>query len=320
MKLLLTGGAGFIGSCFTRMAVSGELNLELSDITVLDALTYSGNLKNLDTALNEVEFINGNICDSKLVEKLVEKNDVIINFAAESHVDRSIESSKEFATTNFMGVQVLCDAIKKYGINRYIQISTDEVYGSVKNGYSKETDVLEPNSPYSATKASADLLIYSYINTYKLPIIITRSSNNYGPYQNYEKLIPTVISSLSNNRKIPIYGNGQNLRNWIHVRDNCSAISKLVSQGESGEIYNISGKTEISNLDLVKIILTYMDRDESCIEFVQDRKGHDFRYAIDNSKLIKKIGQQSEIDFMQGLKETIDWYLANQEWLVKNYY
>lgn len=320
MKLLVTGGAGFIGSCFTRMAVSGELNLSLSAITVLDALTYSGNLKNLDTALKEVEFINGNICDSKLVEKLVETHDVIINFAAESHVDRSIESSREFAITNFIGVQVLCDAIKKYGIDRYIQISTDEVYGSVKNGYSKETDVLEPNSPYSATKASADLLIYSYINTYKLPILITRSSNNYGPHQNSEKLIPTVISSLSNNRKIPIYGNGQNLRNWIHVRDNCSAISKLVSQGENGEIYNIAGETEISNLDLVKIILTFMDRDENCIEFVEDRKGHDFRYAIDNSKLIGKIGQQSEIDFKQGLRETIDWYLANPEWLVKNHY
>jgi len=302
------------------MAVSGELNLSLSGITVLDALTYSGNLKNLDTALKEIEFINGNICDSKLVQKLVKTHDVIVNFAAESHVDRSIESSREFAITNFLGVQVLCDAIKKYGIDRYIQISTDEVYGSVKNGYSKETDVLEPNSPYSATKASADLLIYSYINTYKLPILITRSSNNYGPYQNSEKLIPTVISSLSNNRKIPIYGNGQNLRNWIHVRDNCFTISKLISQGENGEIYNIAGETEISNLDLVKTILTFMDRDKNCIEFVQDRKGHDFRYAIDNSKLIRKIGQQSTIDFKQGLKETIDWYLANPEWLVKNHY
>jgi dTDP-glucose 4,6-dehydratase len=320
MKILVTGGAGFIGSCFVRMALKGEFENPISKITVLDALTYSGNLNNLNSVINskKFKFVQGNITDKNLVDSLVKNHNYIINFAAESHVDRSINSSTEFVNSNFVGVQILMDSAKKYNVEKFIQISTDEVYGSISSGFPNELAVLEPSSPYAATKAAADLLVRSYIHTFNFPAIITRSSNNYGFFQNSEKLIPKIISNLANGKKIPIYGNGSNIRNWIHVKDHCLAISKILFDGREGEIYNISGDREISNLNLAILIIDIMGKEKESIEFVTDRKGHDLRYAIDSSKLDKLIGISKKINFENGLKETINWYLENPLWMVEN--
>jgi dTDP-glucose 4,6-dehydratase len=320
MKILVTGGAGFIGSCFVRMALKGEFENPISEITVLDALTYSGSLDNLNLVINNknFKFVQGNITDRNLVDSLVKSHKYIVNFAAESHVDRSINSSTEFVNSNFVGVQILMDSAKKYKVKKFIQISTDEVYGSISSGFPDELAVLAPNSPYAATKAAADLLVRSYIHTFNFPAIITRSSNNYGFFQNSEKLVPKIISNLANGKKIPIYGDGINIRNWIHVKDNCLAISKILFNGNEGEIYNISGDKEISNLNLAMLIIDIMGKDRESIEFVTDRKGHDLRYAIDSSKLDTLIGISKKINFEDGLKETINWYLENPRWMVEN--
>lgn len=305
----------------------------------LDQLTYAGNLENLrgiETNSN-YSFVKGNICDRSLVERIVlESNiDYIVNFAAESHVDRSIEDPEIFIKSNVLGTQVLLDAAKKYNINKYVQISTDEVYGSLGNeGYFTENTPLSPNSPYSASKASADLLVRAYYKTFGLNVNITRCSNNYGPYQFPEKLIPLIIYNAINGKKIPVYGDGLNIRDWLHVNDHCSAIDSVLQNGKIGGVYNIGGNNEKTNIEIVKLILKILSEklpekriSESLISFIEDRKGHDRRYAIDSTKVCQELGWKPQIAFEDGIRMTIDWYLNNKNWLnsiinedYKNYY
>jgi dTDP-glucose 4,6-dehydratase len=316
MKLFITGGAGFIGSHFVKMAVRGNFG-KFEEILVYDALTYAGKKSNLEEVIKDrkLKFYKGDINDYKYVVKLIKGTDLVINFAAESHVDRSIQSSSEFINTNILGVHNLLKAVLDSGVNKFIQISTDEVYGSVSEGKANEKSPLMPNSPYSASKASADLIVRSYIKTHGLDAIITRSSNNYGPFQDNEKLIPRAISKLFNNEKIPVFGDGLNIRNWIHVEDNCRAIFKIIESGKSGEIYNIGGDTEISNIDLVRRISILMGKGDDTVEFVKDRQGHDFRYAVDDSKLKTDTNFNCNIDFISGIQETIEWYTSNPKYI-----
>lgn len=311
-SILVTGGAGFIGSNFTRYMLNKYNNYKIIN---LDALTYAGKLENLkDIEDNKnYKFVRGNIIDRELVYDIVSKNvEYIINFAAESHVDRSIENPDIFVETNVMGTQVLLDAALKYNIKKFIQISTDEVYGSLGGvGYFTEKTKLAPNSPYSASKASADLLVRSYYKTFGLPVNITRCSNNYGPYQFPEKLIPLMIANAYNNKELPIYGDGLNIRDWIHVNDHCSAIDKVLHKGKAGEVYNVGGNNEKKNIEIVKLILDRLEKPKSLIHYVKDRKGHDRRYAIDSAKIQKELGWKPKYTFEEGIKETIDWYLTN---------
>lgn len=314
-KILVTGGAGFIGSNFIRYMLN---KYEYYKIVNLDLLTYAGNLENLkDIKYNpNYEFIKGDIADIELVNNIVSNNiDYIINFAAESHVDNSIENPSIFIKTNIIGTQVLLDASKKYSIKKYIQISTDEVYGSLKEtGYFTEETPLAPNSPYSASKAGADLLVRSYNETFNLPVNITRCSNNYGPYQFPEKLIPLMITNAYKNKQLPLYGDGLNIRDWLHVKDHCSAIDLVLHKGKIGKIYNIGGNNEKRNIEIVKLILKNLGRQESLIEYVKDRPGHDKRYAIDSSKIQNELGWKPKYTFETGIKETIRWYLNNKDW------
>jgi dTDP-glucose 4,6-dehydratase len=312
MKILITGGAGFIGSNFIRYILKKYKNYKIFN---LDKLTYCGNLNNLrDVEKNpNYYFFKGDICDKKIVEKLVKKVDAIINFAAESHVDRSILEPESFIKTNFFGTYVLLEAGKKYKIKKFIQIGTDEEYGSIKKGYFKETDPLNPSSPYSASKAGASLLSLSYFKTFKLPVIVTRSTNNFGPYQYPEKIIPLFITNLLEGKKVPLYGKGLQRRDWLYVLDNCKAIDLIFHKGKIGEIYNVAGGNELSNKDLTKIILKKLGKDESWIEYVKDRPGHDFRYGIDCQK-IKKLGWRPIYNFEKALDETINWYKNNEWW------
>lgn len=313
MKLLVTGGAGFIGSCFIRyMLGKGH------KIINLDALTYAGNIENLDDVKDNLnyEFMRGNICDKELVLQLVESVDAVVNFAAESHVDRSITGPEIFIDTNVKGTLNLLQASKEAKIQRYLQVSTDEVYGSLgKDGYFYETTPLAPNSPYSASKAGADMLVRAYFETYGLPVLTTRCSNNYGPYQYPEKLIPYFISQLLKGEKVPVYGDGLNVRDWLYVYDHCSAIEAVLTKGEPGEVYNIGGNNEKTNMEITHLILDAMGKDETSIRYVEDRLGHDRRYAICNDKIREKLGWEPSITFEQGIKLTIDWYLSNQEWI-----
>ncbi len=315
MKILVTGGAGFIGSCFIRHMLN---KYEDYKIINLDALTYAGNIENLDDVKNNpnYKFVKGNINDKELVNSIVQNCDVIINFAAESHVDRSISGPEIFIDTNVKGTLTLLQAAKEFKIDRYLQVSTDEVYGTLgKDGYFYETTPLSPNSPYSASKASADLLVKAYYETYKTPILITRCSNNYGPYQYPEKLIPFFISKLLKNEKVPVYGDGLNVRDWLYVYDHCEAIDTVLHKGQIGEVYNIGGHNEKTNLEITNLILSAMGKDESSIEYVQDRLGHDRRYAIDNNKIKSELGWEPKVKFEDGIKLTIDWYLNNQDWI-----
>lgn len=315
MKLLVTGGAGFIGSCFVRHILNKYKDYKVIN---LDALTYAGNIENLDDIKDNpnYKFVHGNICDKKLVRELVNEVDAVINFAAESHVDRSITGPEIFIDTNVQGTLNLLQASKEADIQRFLQVSTDEVYGTLgKDGYFYETTPLAPNSPYSASKASADLLVRAYYETYKMPVLNTRCSNNYGPYQYPEKLIPFFISKLLKNEKVPVYGDGLNVRDWLYVYDHCSAIDVVLHKGRVGEVYNIGGHNEKTNLEITKIILQAMGKDESSIEYVQDRLGHDRRYAIDNHKIQTELGWQPSLTFEEGIKLTIDWYLKNQDWI-----
>lgn len=315
MKLLVTGGAGFIGSCFVRHILNKYKDYKVIN---LDALTYAGNIENLDDVKDNpnYKFVHGNICDKKLVRELVNEVDAVINFAAESHVDRSITGPEIFIETNVQGTLNLLQASKEADIQRFLQISTDEVYGTLgKDGYFYETTPLAPNSPYSASKASADLLVRAYYETYKMPVLNTRCSNNYGPYQYPEKLIPFFISKLLKNEKVPVYGDGLNVRDWLYVYDHCSAIDVVLHKGRVGEVYNIGGHNEKTNLEITKIILQAMGKDENSIEYVQDRLGHDRRYAIDNNKIRTELGWQPSLTFEEGIKLTIDWYLKNQDWI-----
>lgn len=315
MKIMVTGGAGFIGSCFVRHMLEQHPDYKIIN---LDALTYAGNIANLDDVKNNpnYSFVHGNICDKKLVRELVSECDAIVNFAAESHVDRSITGPEIFIETNVQGTLNLLQNAKEAGVQRYLQVSTDEVYGTLgKTGYFYETTPLAPNSPYSASKASADLLVRAYFETYKMPVLTTRCSNNYGPYQYPEKLIPFFISRLLNNKKVPVYGDGMNVRDWLYVYDHCAAIDTVLHKGRVGEVYNIGGHNEKTNLEITRIILNAMGKDESCIEYVEDRLGHDRRYAIDNKKIQTELGWKPSVTFEEGIKLTIDWYLKNQDWI-----
>ena len=314
MRLMVTGGAGFIGSNFVRRVVDGSLP-GIASITVLDKLTYAGtltNLKNLDPS--DYEFIQGDICDSELLNRLLPDFDAVINFAAESHVDRSITGAKDFVVTNVLGVQNLLDAAKNASVQTFIQISTDEVYGSIEHGSWPETDPLLPNSPYAASKASGDLLARSYYKTHGMDVRITRCSNNYGPNQFPEKVIPLFVTNLLENKKIPVYGSGLNIRDWLHVDDHCSGIHSTLMKGKAGEIYNIGGGLELTNLELTEKILKMMSKDDSEIEYVQDRKGHDLRYSVDWSKAQNDIGYSPKVKFEDGLLGTINWYQDNESW------
>lgn len=311
-KILVTGGAGFIGSNFIRYILNKYPDYQIVN---LDKLTYSGckeSLKDIEDN-PRYKFVKGDICDAKVVEQAVKDCDTIINFAAESHVDRSIANASEFIRTNVYGTYVLLEAAKKYNIFLFCQISTDEVYGSREEGFFKETDALKPSSPYSASKAAADNLAYSYYVTYNLPIVIVRSTNNFGPYQYFEKVTPLFITNVLRGKRLPVYGDGQNIRDWIYVLDNCQAIDFVIRKGKVGEIYNVAGNNEMRNIDLTRLILKIMGKSEDLIEFVQDRPGHDRRYAIDCAK-IENLGFRPRHNFEQALEETIKWYRNNQQW------
>jgi len=322
MKYLITGGAGFIGTNFIYYMLE---NHPENEYVCLDKLTYAGNLANLHKAMKNknFRFVKGDIADRKFVFDLFEqeKFDVVVNFAAESHVDRSIETPDVFLVTNVLGTQVLLDASRKFGVKRFHQISTDEVYGDLPLDRPelkfKETDNLRPSSPYSASKASADLLVLAYHRTYGLPVTISRCSNNYGPYQFPEKLIPLMIINALNDKELPVYGTGQNVRDWIYVTDHCEALDVILQKGREGEIYNIGGNCEKRNIDVVKTILEKLGKPESLIKFVKDRPGHDLRYAMDTSKMKKEFGWEPKIGFDEGIEMTIDWYLNNEEWWKK---
>ena len=315
MKLLVTGGAGFIGSCFVRHILNTYSDYKVVN---LDALTYCGNLANLKDVENNPNytFVHGNICDRNLVRELISECDCVVNFAAESHVDNSIKHPEIFVETNVQGTLNLLQACKELGIERYLQVGTDEVYGSLgKTGYFYETTPIQPNSPYSASKASADLLVRAYYETYKLPVLNTRCSNNYGPYQYPEKLIPFFISQLLKGEKVPVYGDGLNVRDWLYVYDHCKAIDVVLHKGRVGEVYNIGGHNEKTNMEITHLILDAMGKDESSIKYVEDRLGHDRRYAIANDKIQSELGWEPSVTFEEGIKLTIDWYLNNQDWI-----
>ena len=314
-NILVTGGAGFIGSNFVRYMVEKYSDYHIIN---LDALTYCGNLENLKDIEDKdnYTFVKGDIRDKAIVDELVEKSDYVINFAAESHVDRSIADPEIFIKSNVLGTQVLLNAAKEHGVEKYIQISTDEVYGTLgKTGYFTEDTPLQPNSPYSASKAGGDLIARAYHETFGLPVNITRCSNNYGPYQFPEKLIPLMISNALEDKKLPVYGDGKNVRDWLHVHDHCSAIDLVLHEAKPAEVYNIGGNNEKQNIEIVKLILGELGKDESLIEFVTDRLGHDRRYAIDSTKIQEELSWKPEYTFEVGIRKTIQWYLDNQDWM-----
>ncbi len=312
MKILVTGGCGFIGSNFIRHILNKYPDYEIIN---LDELTYAGNTENLkDIEDNEnYSFVRGDICDPHIVKGLMQKVDCVVHFAAESHVDNSIEDGAVFVKTNVLGTHVLLQSALENDIQRFIHISTDEVYGSTDAGSFKETDMLNPSSPYSSSKAGSDLLALSYYITHKLPVIVTRCTNNFGPYQYPEKLIPLFITNLQDNKKVPVYGNGMNVRDWIYVLDHCKAVDLILHNAAVGEVYNIGGGCEKSNLEITSGILEALGKDSSMIEFVKDRPGHDLRYSLDCSKL-KKLGWKVEYDFDRALEETVNWYVENSWW------
>ena len=319
MKIIITGGAGFIGGNFIHYMLKHHPTYR---IVCLDLLTYAGNMETLAPVMDNsnFSFVKGDIADRALIYKLfsAEKPDIIVNFAAESHVDRSIESPEIFLQTNVIGTSVLLDACKKYGIKRYHQVSTDEVYGDLPldrpDLFFTEETPLHTSSPYSASKASADLLVQAYCRTYKLPVTISRCSNNYGPYHFPEKLIPLMIANALKDKKLPVYGTGNNVRDWLYVEDHCSAIDLIIHEGKEGEVYNIGGHNERTNLDVVKTIIRELGKDESLIQFVTDRPGHDRRYAIDPTKIKTELGWEPTTLFNEGIKKTIQWYLDNKVW------
>ncbi|RAK12622.1 dTDP-glucose 4,6-dehydratase [Halanaerobium saccharolyticum] len=319
MNILVTGGAGFIGSNFIFYMLEQHSDYR---IVCLDALTYAGNLKTLESVIenDKFKFVKGDIRDREFVFNLFEEEnfDMVVNFAAESHVDRSIEDPGVFLETNIMGTQILMDACREYGIERFHQVSTDEVYGDLPLDkpelmFTEETSITT-SSPYSASKASADLLVESYHRTFGLPVTISRCSNNYGPYQFPEKLIPLMISKALAEEELPVYGEGENVRDWLYVEDHCRAIDLILHDGQDGEVYNIGGHNERSNLEVVKTILDELDKPESLITFVKDRAGHDLRYAIDPTKISNELDWEPTILFDEGIKRTIKWYLDNKEW------
>jgi dTDP-glucose 4,6-dehydratase len=314
MRILVTGGAGFIGSNYVRRIVDGSLK-GVTEVVVLDKLTYAGTLKNLESLPKDsFKFIQGDICDESLVSKLIAETDAVVNFAAESHVDRSITDPGSFIETNVKGTHTLLEATRRAGEKRYLQISTDEVYGTIKEGSWSEDYPLLPNSPYSASKASADLITRSYFQTFGLNASVTRSSNNYGPNQFPEKVIPLFITNLMDGKKVSLYGDGLNVRDWLHVDDHCHGIHSVLLNGRPGEIYNIGGGEELTNKELTNIILNAFSKGDESIEYVPDRLGHDFRYSVNIKKISSELGYSPQVKFKDGIKETIKWYQENESW------
>lgn len=317
MKIAVTGGAGFIGSNFIHYLIKNRPEYKIVNI---DNLTYAGNLENLKTIENDknYSFAKIDITDKVGLEELfrLEKFDLVVNFAAESHVDRSIEEPEIFVKTNILGTQILLDLSRKYGVSKFHQVSTDEVYGSLgETGYFTEDTNLQPNSPYSASKTAADMIIRSYNKTFGFHTLITRCSNNYGPYQFPEKLIPLVIANAKSGKNIPVYGTGTNVRDWLFVDDHCEAILTVLEKGKSGSVYNVGGNNEVQNIDIIKHILKILGKDENLITFVKDRPGHDQRYAIDATKMKEELGWSPKFRFEDAIKDTVQWYLNNEEWL-----
>jgi dTDP-glucose 4,6-dehydratase len=317
VRLLVTGGAGFIGSHFVRTALlEGYPGVEPTELVVLDKLTYAGRLENLEPVKDDkrFRFVQGDIVDPAALADLVPGTDLIVNFAAESHVDRSITGAAEFVRTNAVGVQTLLDAAQQAGVRRFVQVSTDEVYGSRAEGDFVETDALNPSSPYSASKAAGDLLARAYVVTHDMDVVITRCTNNYGPYQFPEKVIPLFVTNLFDGRPVPLYGEGLNVRDWLHVDDHCRAIALVLTGGRSGEIYNISGGIAMTNRELTERLVSACGRDWSFVQNVTDRLGHDFRYAIDDAKIRDELGYAPRHSFENGLAETVKWFRDNEWW------
>lgn len=310
MRILITGGAGFIGCNFVRHMLKEHPGIE---ITVLDKLTYAGRLENLEEVKDEIKFVKGDICDKEIVHKVLPGNEAVVNFAAESHVDRSIASPEDFVRTDVLGVFTLLEEARRSDVKRFEQISTDEVYGSTETGAFSETTILDPSSPYSASKAGGELLARSYARTYGLNVVVTRSSNNYGPFQYPEKLIPVLIIKAMRNQPLPIYGKGLNVRDWLHVEDNCRAIELVLNKGKPGDIVNIGSGNELPNIEIAKRILHHLKKPESLISYVTDRPGHDFRYSLDWDR-IKEMGWKPQVKFEDGLAQTVEWYLSNETW------
>ena len=318
MKLLVTGAAGFIGSHYVRTMLAGRyVGYENAEVTVYDKLTYAGNLENLAPVADHqrYRFVQGDILDGELLDEVLPGHDAVINFAAESHVDRSIHGAADFVTTNAVGVQVLLDACLRHGIPRVVQVSTDEVYGSIAEGSFREGDPLEPNSPYSAAKAGGDLIARAYYVTHKLNVSITRCTNNYGPYQYPEKVIPLFVTNLVDGAKVPLYGDGLNIRDWLHVDDHCRGIQLVLQKGRAGEVYNIGGGVELTNRELTEKLLEACGRDwDSFVEYVEDRKGHDRRYSLSDAKIREELGYAPGMSFDQGLADTVRWYREREDW------
>jgi dTDP-glucose 4,6-dehydratase len=317
MRILVTGGAGFIGSHFVREALTDAYpQLAGARITVLDALTYSGNRANLDpvSGSDRLRFVHGDICDAGVVDALMGETDAVVHFAAETHVDRSIDGGAAFVRTNVLGTQTLLDAATRHGVGRFVHVSTDEVYGSIETGSWREDFPLAPNSPYSAAKAGSDLLALAYHRTHGLPVLVTRCSNNYGPYQFPEKVIPLFVTNLLDGRTVPLYGDGGNVRDWLHVDDHCRGIALVLAGGRAGEIYNIGGGTELTNRELTGLLLEACGKGWDSVEYVEDRKGHDRRYSVDITKIGTELGYAPGKSFAAGLAETVAWYRDNRAW------
>ncbi|MFO7192583.1 MAG: dTDP-glucose 4,6-dehydratase [Thermocrispum agreste] len=317
MRVVVTGGAGFIGSHYVRQALTGAYDsLADAQIVVLDSLTYAGNEQNLAPVKDSprLEFVRGDIRDGELVRAVLRGADAVVHFAAESHVDRSIVGAAEFVSTNVLGTQTLLQAALETEVGRFVHVSTDEVYGSIEHGSWPEDHPLEPNSPYSASKASSDLLARAYFRTHGLPVCITRCSNNYGPYQYPEKVIPLFVTNLLNGKRVPLYGDGGNVRDWLHVDDHCRGIQLVLDRGRPGEIYNIGGGTELTNKELTGLLLEAVGADWDMVEYVPDRKGHDRRYSVDITKISTELGYRPAVPFTEGLADTVRWYKDNRSW------
>jgi dTDP-glucose 4,6-dehydratase len=314
-RVLVTGGAGFIGSHFVRSVVGGRYKaLAGAEVVVLDLLTYAGTLTNLTEVADSVRFVHGDIRDPETVASVIAGADLVVHFAAESHVDRSIAGAADFVSTNVVGTQVLLQAALEAGVSRFVHVSTDEVYGSIEAGAWPETHPLEPNSPYSASKAASDLLARAFHRTHGLPVCITRCSNNYGPHQFPEKVVPLFVTNLLDGKSVPLYGDGGNVRDWLHVDDHCRAVALVAEKGRDGEVYNIGGGTELTNRELTGLLLDAVGADASMIEHVPDRKGHDRRYAVDWTKIADELGYRPAVPFAQGLADTVRWYAQRRDW------
>ncbi len=315
MRYFITGAAGFIGSHFVRQLLAGEYGTDVTAVTVYDKLTYAGNLENLATVADDprYKFVKGDICDGDLLDQVLPGHDIVVNFAAETHVDRSIHGPQDFIITNVVGTQTILDACLRHGIARTVHIGTDEVYGSIDAGSWTENEPLLPNSPYSAAKAAAEMLVRAYFVTYGLNVSSTRCSNNYGPYQFPEKVVPLFVTNLIDGGKVPLYGDGMNVRDWLHVDDHCRGIAIVIAKGQAGEAYNIGGGLELNNRELTEQVLAAMGADWSSVQPVEDRKGHDRRYSVDDSK-VRALGYAPQHQFEEGLAETVAWYRANEAW------